>query len=103
MGRARDAHSSRNVWAGGVLTTRRVASVPLKPTSTVPQTNPTAHTQGSSVYCSENSRRANTQPTAVAPNAAKVPERNPSAENSAATPCSTVPRLAPKVRSIALS
>ena len=43
---------------GGVLTTRRVASVPLKPTRTVPQTKPTTHTQGSSVYCSENSRRA---------------------------------------------
>ena len=49
---------------GGVLTTRRVASVPLTPTRTVPQTSPTAHTQGSSVNCSENSRRASTQPMA---------------------------------------
>jgi len=88
---------------GGVLTTPRVASVPLTPTSSVPHTNPTTHTHGSRVYSSENRRRANTQPTAVAPKAAKVPERNPSAENSAATPCSTVPRLAPRVRNMALS
>ena len=100
---ARHVSRRASVTIGGVFTTRRVARVPLTPTSMVPQTKPTTHTHGSSVNCSENRRRAKIQPTEVAPRAAKVPDRNPSAENSAATPCNTVPRLAPSVRSIALS
>ncbi len=71
---------------GGVFITRRVASVPLTPTRIVPHTKPITHTQGSSVNCSENNRRATIHPTALAPNAPRVPDRNPSAENSAATP-----------------
>ncbi len=83
--------------------TLRVAKVPLNPTSTVPQTSPATHTQGSSVYSIENSRRASSSPMPVAPSAAKVPDKKPRAANSAATPCSTVRRLAPRVRSMALS
>ncbi len=97
-------HSSRSVTIGGVLTTLRVASVPLTPTRMVPQTKPSDPHPGI-----ERELRAKigvapiSSRLPVAPKAAKVPERKPSAENSAATPCSTVPRLAPKVRSIALS
>ncbi len=74
---AQAAQSSRSVTMGGVLITLRVASVPLKPTRTVPHTRPATHTNGSSVNCSENSRSANIHPIPVAPKAARVPDRKP--------------------------
>ena len=68
VSRAALTSSSRNVTMGGVLTTRRVASVPLTPTSTRAAHEARApRPRGRSEYSSENMRRARIQPTPLAP------------------------------------